>query len=517
MTITVVPTVEDGCLMVRGKVVLTHVPGNILVSPVGTWSAFLGATFTIPSSRNVFTLGILRGYRLLSLLRVKTWWMIPRVGKSASDIPVETQLLLLEAREESSLRNEMYSEDPTTENTFYILFLPVLDGQFRSTLQGTSSNELQFCIESGDADVQTSQSIEAVIVNSGDNPFELIWDSIKILEEHKGTFCHVENKKISLHLNWFGWCTWDAIYTEVSPQGTREGLQSLLNRGFSPKSIIIDGEWQETLNEFLKESAPIFEGTHHRTHIFRRILGLIGFPLKNKTTHLSNLIHYSDKILKKLALPDGSVLRARYADLPTRDCLFENHLMDGKSLLKIWNLNMLTGVVGVFNFQGLKSLEAEPRRITISGKVSSLDVEFLQEIAGENWNEECVVYAFNAGLLSKLPRRGKLEVSLETLQCEIYTVSPIRVFGHDFQIAPIGLLDMYNSGEAVEAMDCTMDAAQCIIKIRCRGCGRFGAYSNVRPKHCMVDKKEEEFFYNSEDGLLTIKFDGEADSKNIEL
>ena len=32
-----------------------------------------------------------------------------------------------------------------------------------------------------------------------------------------------------------------------------------------------------------------------------------------------------------------------------------------------------------------------------------------------------------AGLLLKLPSRGRLEVSLETLQCEVYTVSPIRV------------------------------------------------------------------------------------------
>ena len=51
----------------------------------------------------------------------------------------------------------------------------------------------------------------------------------------------------------------------------------------------------------------------------------------------SNLIHYSDKpgnhdfkILKKLVLPDGSVLRARYAGRPTRDCLFEDPVMDGK-------------------------------------------------------------------------------------------------------------------------------------------------------------------------------------------
>jgi len=72
------------------------------------------------------------------------------------------------------------------------------------------------------------------------------------------------------------------------------------------------------------------------------------------------------------------------------------------SLLKICNLNVLTGVVGVFNCQGagswsLKSLEAAPSCITISGKVRPLDVEFLEEAAGENWNGDCIVYAFNAG------------------------------------------------------------------------------------------------------------------------
>lgn len=92
-----------------------------------------------------------RGYKLLSLFRVKIWWMIPRIGRSASDVPMETQFLLLEAREESALEDEFSSdsEEPTTENTCYILFLPVLDGQFRATLQGTQANELQFCIESG--------------------------------------------------------------------------------------------------------------------------------------------------------------------------------------------------------------------------------------------------------------------------------------------------------------------------------------------------------------------------------
>lgn len=76
--------------------------------------------------------------------------MIPRVGKSASEIPLETQMLLLEVTEESALHYDISSDPPSTENTtFYFLFLPVLDGLFRSSLQGTRENELQLCIESG--------------------------------------------------------------------------------------------------------------------------------------------------------------------------------------------------------------------------------------------------------------------------------------------------------------------------------------------------------------------------------
>lgn len=65
--------------------------------------------------------------------------MIPRVGSTGSDIPVETQLLLLEAK----------GEEEKEATTSYILFLPLLDGEFRSSLQGNTSNELEFCVESG--------------------------------------------------------------------------------------------------------------------------------------------------------------------------------------------------------------------------------------------------------------------------------------------------------------------------------------------------------------------------------
>lgn len=86
---------------------------------------------------------------MLSLFRFKIWWMIPRVGSSAKDIPVETQMLLLEAREEPN------SEKPDG-STAYVLFLPILDGEFRSSLQGNLANELEVCVETG-RDLQSVQ------------------------------------------------------------------------------------------------------------------------------------------------------------------------------------------------------------------------------------------------------------------------------------------------------------------------------------------------------------------------
>lgn len=145
-----------------------------------------------------------------------------------------------------------------------------------------------------------------------------------------------------------------------------------------------------------------------------------------------------------------------------------------------------------------------------------------------------------------MPKNGSLEVSLATLKCEIYTISPVRVsksidssvssefsvsflnskprpcawqvFGEDIHFAPIGLLDMYNSGGAVEAVNCRItDSSECRIKIKGRGSGRFGAYSSTKPKYCMVENKEEDFTYSAVDGLLAIKLQGECNLREIEF
>ena len=58
----------------------------------------------------------------------------------------------------------------------------------------------------------------------------------------------------------------------------------------------------------------------------------------------------------------------------------------------------------MFNCQGagswpLKEIaeHISPTPSTISGHVRPIDVEFLEEVASENWHGECAVYAFNSG------------------------------------------------------------------------------------------------------------------------
>ncbi|KAJ9690061.1 hypothetical protein PVL29_012629 [Vitis rotundifolia] len=724
MFLTNKPVIKDGVLSINGKDTLTGVPDNVVVTPLSNSSAFVGATSTLPNSRHVFRLGLIQDIRLLCLFRFKLWWMIPRMGNSGQDIPIETQMLLLEAKEEP--------DGPAS----YILFLPVLDGEFRSSLQGNPSNELELCVESGDPAIVTSRSLKAVFVNYGDNPFDLMNKSMKTLEKHLGTFSHRETKQMPGMLDWFGWCTWDAFYHEVNPQGIRDGLKSLSEGGTPARFLIIDDGWQDTTNEFQKEGEPFIEGSQFggrlvsikennkfretanedlngapsglkdfvsdikRTfglkyvYVWHALLGYWGgfhpdapegrkynpklkFPIQSpgnlanmrdismdcmekygigaidptkasefyddlhsylvsqdvdgvkvdvqniletlatglggrvsltrqfqqaleksiatnfqdnsiiccmglstdtlynarrsaitrasddyypkipttQSLHIAAVafnsiflgevvvpdwdmfyslhsaaefhavaravggcgVYVSDKpgqhdfeILRRLVLPDGSVLRAKYPGRPSRDCLFNDPVMDGESLLKIWNLNKVTGVIGVFNCQGAGSWPCldNPVQKDVSpklcGQVSPADIEYFEEVAPPPWTGDCAVFSLKAGSLSRLPKNGSFNVKLKILECDVFTVSPIKVYHGKVHFAAIGLIDMYNSGGAVETVEALNASTNGGIRIKGRGAGRFGAYSNEKPKLCSVNSKQEPVTFRDEDNLLTI-------------
>ncbi|KAI5329680.1 hypothetical protein L3X38_029077 [Prunus dulcis] len=145
----------------------------------------------------------------MCLFRFKLRWMIPSFGDSGREVPAETQMLLLETREKSTVQNGL--SKPTTENSLYILLLPVLDGPFRASLQGNT---------------------------------------------------------IPAHVDWFGWSTWDAFYHKVDPEGIEKGLKSLSEGGFPPKFLIIDEGWQNKVME-VEAEADETDSPYHATSVDR--------------------------------------------------------------------------------------------------------------------------------------------------------------------------------------------------------------------------------------------------------
>lgn len=112
----------------------------------------------------------------------------------------------------------------------------------------------------------------------------------------------------------------------------------------------------------------------------------------------------------------------------------------------------------------------------------------------------------------------------------------LQDFAPSYRFAPLGLLDMYNGGGAVEfltyhclngvrlieldsssvtrengsSLTMTENAGSEAVGMVCmevKGCGRFGSYSSAKPRRCLVGSSEVEFTYDSSNGLLVIQLE----------
>lgn len=757
MTVTPRITISDGNLVVHGKTILTNVPDNVVLTPGSgaglVAGAFIGATATDTKSHHVFPVGKLEGLRFMCCFRFKLWWMTHRMGSSGRDVPLETQFMLVECKGDAAAEAAEQGEDGGDE-TVYAVLLPLLEGQFRAVLQGNERDEVEICLESGDEAVGTKQGSYLVYVHAGNNPFEVINQAVEAVEKHLKTFRHREKKKLPSFLDWFGWCTWDAFYTDVTAEGIHQGLQSLSEGGTPPKFLIIDDGWQQIGNEDKEQSNVVVqEGAqfanrltgikenskfqnksndtnnqtaglkllvdeakqHHNVkyvYVWHALVGYWGgvkpaaegmehydtslaYPIQSPgvmgnqpdivmdslsvhglglvhpkkvynfynelhqylascgvdgvkvdvqniietlgaghggrvlltrayqqaleasiarnfpdngciscmchntdglysakqtavvrasddfyprdpashTIHISSVayntlflgefmqpdwdmfhslhpaaeyhaaaravggcaIYVSDKpghhnfdLLKKLVLPDGSVLRAQLPGRPTRNSLFNDPARDGTSLLKIWNVNKCTGVVGVFNCQGAgwckvvkktRVHNADPG--TLTGTISAHDVDSIAQLASSDWDGQTIVYSYRSGEVIRLPKGVTLPVTLKVLEYELFHISPLKEIAPGISFAPIGLLNMFNSGGAVEQFNIKMNnnanalsdapnslgedrAGTATVVLSVRGCGCFGAYSSQKPIRCTLDTSEVDFNYDSATGLLTL-------------
>ncbi|KAH6772412.1 Raffinose synthase family protein [Perilla frutescens var. frutescens] len=765
MTIKPAVRIADRKLLVKDRTILTNVAENVIATsgaaagPVE--GVFLGAAFEQDKCSHAVSLGTLRDVRFLACFRFKLWWMAQKMGDKGRDIPLETQFLLVETKEGSHLEADGGVGD---ENKIvYTVFLPLIEGPFKACLQGNAADELELCLESGDFDTVGSTFTHSVYISSGIDPFATIHDAIKAVKLHLGTFRLRHEKKLPGIVDYFGWCTWDAFYQEVTQEGVEAGLQSLEAGSTPPKFVIIDDGWQSvgsdehqqqqeeekqkeigqpqllrltgikenekfqkkedpsvgiknivniakekhglkyvyvwhaitgywggvrpgveeygSAMQYPKVSKGVLENEpgwktdaialqglglvnpknvykfYNEMHSYLAAAGIDGvkvdvqciletlgaglggrveltrqyhhaldasvarnFPDNgciacmshnleslycskqtgivrasddfyprdpaSHTIHIAAVaynsvflgevmlpdwdmfhslhpaaeyhgsaraisggpVYVSDApgkhnfdLLKKLVLPDGSILRARLPGRPTKDCLFSDPARDGVSLLKIWNMNKYTGILGVYNCQGAAWNSVERKNTfhqtnseAITGYIRGRDVHLIADVAPDsNWNGNVALYSHRSGEIIVLPFNVAMPVSLKVLEHEVYTVTPIKVVAPGFSFAPFGLIDMFNAGGAIEGLKYELKAgaelsdvgngygaegnsvageraenlsseAVTVVSIEAKGCGRFGAYSSTKPRQCRVGSDAVEFEYDTASGLVSF-------------
>ncbi|KAI3503468.1 hypothetical protein L1887_31910 [Cichorium endivia] len=722
-------TLTGSNFMANDHVILSDVPSNITTYYAASNGCFVGFDAKEASSRHVVPIGKLSGIRFMSIFRFKVWWTTHWVGSNGRDLEHETQMLMLENSD---------SGRP------YILILPLLQGSFRASIQPGKDDFVDLCVESGSTKVSDTSFRSVIYIQTGHDPYTLVKKAMRVVQEHLGTFKLLEEKTPPDIIDKFGWCTWDAFYLTVHPQGVFEGVRGLVEGGCPPGLVLLDDGWQSIShnddpidseginrtvagqqmpyrlikfienNKFQSYESPksdtpdkgmrafvrdlklnfksvdyvyvwhaicgywgglrpntyglpesnmvqpmlspglekttedlavdkivkngvglvppekvdqLYEGLHShlesvgidgvkvdvinvlemlsedyggRVELAKAYykaltsslknhfkgnaviasmehcndfmllgteaiaLGRVGDdfvradPLENPTdtfwlqgchivycaynslwmgnfiqpdwdmfqsTHPCAKFHAASRaisggpiyvsdsvgkhnfdLLKTLVLPDGSILRCQYYALPTHDCLFEDPLHDGKTMLKIWNLNKYTGVVGAFNCQG-GGWCRESRRYkcasecsrAVTSTISPSDIEWKngKHVLIVDNVDAFVLYLFQHKKLILAKRSDIIELSLEPFDFELVTVSPITVLAHKLvRFAPIGLVNMLNSGGAIQSVTfvSNIDGA-CMVQIGVKGAGEMVVFASQKPSECYIDGENVNFKY----------------------
>ena len=183
--------------------------------------------------------------RWLALSRVKLWWMAPAFGEGAAPLPPETQLVVGE-RAEGSGR--------------YVVLLPLVHAGVRSSLRGGRGGDgaclLRMERVKVDADERSGghdgdgacapDERLVLLVACGTRPHALVEEAVAAAARALRTFEPRARKPQPAAARVFGWCTWDAFYHGVTPEGVDAGVASLAAAGAPPRAVIIDDGWQHT-------------------------------------------------------------------------------------------------------------------------------------------------------------------------------------------------------------------------------------------------------------------------------
>lgn len=165
-------------------------------------------------------------------------------------------------------------------------------------------------------------------------------------------------------------------------------------------------------------------------------------------------------------------------------------------------MKQYTGVLGLFNCQGggwcpitrINKSASEFSNI-VSCTTSPIDIEWNNTNRPVPHKDEAntfAVYMFKEQKLRILKDLDCLEIALQPFNYELLTVSPVTEI-NSVKFAAIGLVNMLNTGGAVQSMEYDQDTS--LVRVGVRGSGEMRVFTSENPRTCRINGVEVNFGY----------------------
>lgn len=165
-------------------------------------------------------LGNIQPDAMLSSYHDKEWWMYPSFTTDFAALAPRTQSLLIQ------------------KGSLHYHLLPLCSGNFRAEF---SEGKLRL---SSDMSGLTELSGDFLAVSVSSDPFAAVKNSFAYAHKIGALpFPLIDERPYPKLLEGFGWCTWNAFYTEVSSDKIYEKLAEFRDKGIALKWMIIDDGW----------------------------------------------------------------------------------------------------------------------------------------------------------------------------------------------------------------------------------------------------------------------------------
>lgn len=166
--------------------------------------------------------------RFMSDFRKKEFWCTPAFGTQISEIPGETQLLVLEM-----------------ETGEFCTIVPVVNDSCRCVLKGTEDGCIEAQLSSWCEDLYTCDGL-AFVYMKGKQPGVLIQNCVKAsLKAMDRDIRMLGERRYPDIMEYLGWCSWDSMQIRVDEAGVVEKCEEFKEKNIPVKWAILDDMWAE--------------------------------------------------------------------------------------------------------------------------------------------------------------------------------------------------------------------------------------------------------------------------------